>query len=423
MTDSERDTTLDISALTRQEKRVLAWMCLIIAINQLGFGALLPVLPLYAQSFGVSASAIGMTIAVYGLARFLIAMPCGQMADTLGRRPTLAAGGLISAVGNLWCAFASSYAEFIMARFVSGAGAGIVLTVGIVILTDISTPARRGRMMAMYQGCFLFAVGIGPLPGGLLAENFSLATPFASYGIAAAAVAIVAWFTIPETRTMGESARRSQTSVATPAAPMLERIRALASYPGFALICMLGFVHAVVRTGGLFNVVPIVAAGQLGLSAAQIGAGFAAGSVLGLVAAYPGGALADRYGRKAVIVPSSLLVSASMASFFLAPSFAWFVFACLVWGVATSISAAAPSAYAAESAPPGMTATAISSQRMLSDAGYVIGPIGLGLLVDWQNERIALLAAALMIAIAGIAFARYAPESFAGHAIQTRRST
>lgn len=416
MTDSKPGEPPDAGALTAEEKSVLAWMCIIITVNQLGFGALLPVLPLYAQSFGVSASAIGMTIAIYGLARFLIAMPCGQMADSWGRRPTLALGGLVSALGNIWCALADSYGEFIVARFASGAGAGIVLTVGIVILTDISTPARRGRMMALYQGCFLFAVGIGPLPGGLLAEHFSLATPFTSYGVAGAIVAVIAWFTIPETRSMGEAARQENGSATEPRTTLSKRMRLLASYPGFALICLLGFIQAVVRTGGLFNVVPVIAAGQLGLSASQIGAGFAIGSVLGLVAAYPGGALADRYGRKAVIVPSTMLVSVSMASFFLAPSFAWFVFACLIWGVATSISAAAPSAYAAESAPPGMTATAISSQRMISDAGYVVGPIGLGLLVDWQGERFSLLVAALMIAAAGAVFARYAPESYEGSA-------
>ena len=46
------------------ERRVLAWMCAIIFVNQLGFGAVIPVLPLYASSFGVSVSAIGATVAV-----------------------------------------------------------------------------------------------------------------------------------------------------------------------------------------------------------------------------------------------------------------------------------------------------------------------------------------------------------------------
>ncbi|MCB1739203.1 MAG: MFS transporter, partial [Gammaproteobacteria bacterium] len=73
-------------------------MCVLIGVNQLGFGGVVPALPLYAQSFGVSASAIGMAVAVYGLARFFVAMPTGRLADSLGRRPTLALGGALSAV-------------------------------------------------------------------------------------------------------------------------------------------------------------------------------------------------------------------------------------------------------------------------------------------------------------------------------------
>jgi len=55
--------------------RILVWMCVLIAVNQLGFGGIVPVLALYARSFNVSQSAIGVAIAVYGLARFLVAMP------------------------------------------------------------------------------------------------------------------------------------------------------------------------------------------------------------------------------------------------------------------------------------------------------------------------------------------------------------
>ncbi|NQV61498.1 MAG: MFS transporter, partial [Alphaproteobacteria bacterium] len=127
------------------EGRVLLAMCGLITVNQLGFGSVIPVLPLYAQSFGVPASAIGMAVAIYGLARFFVAVPSGQFSDWLGRRPTLAIGGLISATGSFWCAAATEYPEFIIARFVSGAGAGIILTVGQVVLADISTPERRGR--------------------------------------------------------------------------------------------------------------------------------------------------------------------------------------------------------------------------------------------------------------------------------------
>src|SRR5256714_6424544 len=108
--------------------RVLVWMCVLIAVNQLGFGSVVPVLALYARSFGVTQSAIGLAIGVYGLARFLIAVPAGQLADRLGRRTTLTLGGLVSAAGNLLCAWAPSYVAFVGARFVAGAGAALVLT-------------------------------------------------------------------------------------------------------------------------------------------------------------------------------------------------------------------------------------------------------------------------------------------------------
>jgi MFS transporter, DHA1 family, multidrug resistance protein len=86
--------------------RILVWMCVLIAVNQLGFGSIVPVTPLYAASFGVSTSAIGLTIAVYGLARFLLAVPAGRLSDRLGRRGTLALGGGVTVAGNILCAIA-----------------------------------------------------------------------------------------------------------------------------------------------------------------------------------------------------------------------------------------------------------------------------------------------------------------------------
>ena len=77
--------------------RIPAWMCVFIAVNELGVGSVMPVLAPYARSFDGGQSAIGLAIAVYGLARFLIAVPAGQLADRAGRRGALALGGLVTA--------------------------------------------------------------------------------------------------------------------------------------------------------------------------------------------------------------------------------------------------------------------------------------------------------------------------------------
>ncbi len=399
----------------RTERRVLLWMCVLVGINQLGFGGIVPTLPLYAQSFGVSASAVGLTIAIYGLARFAVAAPSGRLSDHLGRRPTLAIGGLVSALGNLWCAASASFPEFVIARFVAGAGAGLILTTGQIVLADITTPERRGRTIAIYQGVFLFSVGIGPFPGGLLAEYFGLAAPFAAYGIAGTVSGVVAWFAVNETRNLPHSRGRGAPG---PRPSFAAQIRVLTRQIGYVLVCLVSFMNAVVRTGALFNIVPVLGSLRLGLSVAEIGFSLALGSLAGLLAAYPSGMLADRFGRKAVIVPATILSGLSMLLFCIAPTFAWFLAACVVWGVAISTGGAAPAAYAADSAPAGMNATTMSTFRMIGDFGYVVGPIALGLVVDLSGpEEGLVLAAALLVAI-GLLFARLAPETYRGTARQ-----
>lgn len=224
--------------------RILVWMCVFIAVNQLGFGAIVPVVALYARSFGVRQAAIGVAIAVYGLARFLVAVPVGKLTDVLGRRAALALGGVVTAAGNLLCGCAPNFTTFVVARFIAGAGAALVLIAGQIVLADITTPERRGRVMAIYQGVFLFAVGVGPYPGGLLAERFGLAAPFLIYAGAGVLASAVAWLQIPDTR----QRRPSAEAVTTPP-PFAAQVRLLVSHPGFLLVSLVGFMSAVVRTG------------------------------------------------------------------------------------------------------------------------------------------------------------------------------
>ncbi|MGE0205290.1 MAG: MFS transporter [Hyphomicrobiaceae bacterium] len=390
------------------ERRVLIWMCMLIAVNQLGFGAVVPSLALYAQSFGVTASAIGMAVAIYGLARFVVALPAGQLSDRIGRRPTLALGGLISSIGNLWCAWATGYPEFILARFVAGLGAGLVVTTGQVVLADITTPATRGRTIAIYQGTFIFAVGIGPFPGGLIAEHFGLSAPFVAYGVASLLATVVAWFAVSETRDLSRMAG-GKGQVTLP--PFMTQLRLLGGQVGFLLVSLVSLMNTVVRTGGLFAVIPVLASTRLGLSVSAIGFALMLGSLAGLVAGYGAGMLTDLFGRKTVIVPATLLTGVSMVLFCVAPSYSWFIAASIVWGMASSASGTAPAAYAADSAPPGMNAAAISTYRMTGDAGYVIGPLLLGLIVDLHGPVAALLTGAAALVAVGLAFAIAAPET------------
>jgi MFS family permease len=396
-----------------RDNRVLGSLCAVIFLTQLGFGSIVPVVPLYAREFGVSQSAIGLTIAVYGLARFLVSMPTGWLADRLGRRWTLVLGEVATAAGNLLCGLSATYEQFLVFRFLAGAGSAMVLTSGQISLADVATPANRGRVMGIYQGVFLFAVGFGPLPGGLLAERFGLSAPFFVFAALGGLAGIVAFTQVPETRRLREKREKIESDATgnQRALPVVQQLRTLFSRVGFLLISLVSFAQFFARTGAIFTVVPILGAVKLGLRPDQIGTGLTLVSLLNLGMVYFTGVLADRFGRKTIIVPSNLLTVVSMAALALAPSHGWFVAGLALWGIAGGVAGAVPAAYAADMAPPGMNALTMSTFRTVSEFGYVIGPLLLGWISDLSSGEAALFTTAGIFAATSALFAFFAPET------------
>jgi len=399
--------------LTPKNRNILLWMCVLIAVNQLGFGAVVPVVALYAEDFGVSQAAIGLTIGVYGLARFLVNYPSGRLSDQIGRKPTLAIGGVITVVGCIVCAVAPNYTLFLTGRFIAGAGAAFVLTAGQIVVTDIASPHNRGRVMAIYMGVFVFAVGAGSFPGGWLATHVGPAAPFVANAILASIVTVLAFFFVPETRP-----ERKPVAHVAGDPPPLRGIRAfrvqmalLTAINGFALISFVSFVTFFARTGGLFNVIPLLAEDEIGLQPDQIGLGIGMISIVGLVLVYPSGALVDRYGRKAVIVPSAIFSAAAMVSFVAADSFNAFLLASLLWAISSGVSGAAPAAYAADLAPRDQVGPAMGLYRTIADLGYVVGPLMLGVISDVISPQAALYFTAGLLLFAGLLFLIKAPET------------
>jgi MFS family permease len=322
-------------------------------------------------------------------------------------------GEVATAVGNLLCGLSTTYEQFLASRFIAGAGSAMVLTSGQVSLADMATPANRGRVMGIYQSVFLFAVGVGPLPGGLLAERFGLSAPFFVFAALGVLAGIVAFTQVPETRGLGEKREKIESGArgAQRGLPMVQQLRTLFSSIGFVLISLVSFAQFFSRTGAIFTVVPVLGAVKLGLRPDQIGTGLTLVSLLNLGMVYFTGVLADRFGRKTVIVPSNLLTVVSMAALALAPSYGWFVAGLALWGIAGGVAGAVPAAYAADMAPPGMNALTMSTFRMVSEFGYVIGPLLLGWISDLSSGEAALFTTAGIFAVTSALFAFFAPET------------
>jgi MFS family permease len=392
----------------------LAWVCILIAVNQTGFGSIVPIVPLYAKTFDVSQFLIGFSVAVYGLARFAANMPAGRVSDMLGRGSAIAIGGLVTAGGNILSALAANYALFLAGRFVGGLGAATVITASQIIVTDISTNENRGRIFGLYMTVFMFAVGFAPLPGGFIGQHFGLSIPFYVYAVLGLVVTLLALTRIPDTRQTAHTATRIKQAAPVDAEPRLQfgkQIQLLMRQPAFLLVSVASFSTYFARTGGVFTILPQRAQDSMGLSTGQIGLGLSAISIVSLSIAYPSGVVIDRFGRKAVIVPAVLFGAVAMVCFAFAGGLITYVISCMIWGISVGLAGAAPTAYAADVAPPGMNAAAMGTFRSLSDCGYILGPFLLGAIADLSSTGTALIATAVMLLIIGTIFALVAPET------------
>ena len=124
---------------------------MLIFVNQLGFGSIVPAVPLYARSFDVPLSAIGLTIAIYGLARFLVNLPVGLISDGSGGAMRWRSAGSSPSSATFSARLHRPTCPFLVGRFVAGLGAGFILTASQIVLADVSTAGAPGRIMATYS--------------------------------------------------------------------------------------------------------------------------------------------------------------------------------------------------------------------------------------------------------------------------------
>src|SRR5512145_2250112 len=93
-------------------------------IDLVGFGIVMPILPFYAQRFGVQGIGFGVLVSAFSLMQFLATALLGRLSDRVGRRPILLVTMLINLAGYVLFAFADSYALLLLSRIVCGFAGG-----------------------------------------------------------------------------------------------------------------------------------------------------------------------------------------------------------------------------------------------------------------------------------------------------------
>ncbi len=375
-----------------------------------GQGVISPVLPLFADAFGVSTTMIGATITAFGLARLFTNIPAGALADRNGRRQLLIGGPLITAVGMFASGLAPSIWPLLGARFIAGFGSALYMTGAQIYLLDIAGPAQRGRFIATNQAALLVGLGFGPALGGLLAGRFGLEAPFFAVATSAVVTAIYGYLRLPETlprrrdpKVVTDTDQASSPATTCSQAPSFNRWSALASREFLAI----GFVTVGVfsiRAGVRQTLVPLKLNQTFGLEVDELGILFTALGVLGLVLIWPAGWAADRFSRRLVIVPTALAIAAGMALVSVATTLTIFIVGLAISAVGSSITGPAPAAFVADLVEPEQRGAAMGLYRTFGDLGVVLSPIVSGWLADATSLSVAIGANAAFMGVAAFVF-------------------
>ncbi len=143
---------------------------LIVFVDLVGFGLVIPLLPFYALRFAASPQQVTLLLAVYSLMQLFTAPLWGRLSDRVGRRPVLMISMAASALAYLWMGSATALWMLFAARGFAGACAGNIAAAQAYI-ADITKPEERAKGMGLIGAAFGLGFIIGPALGGLIAGN------------------------------------------------------------------------------------------------------------------------------------------------------------------------------------------------------------------------------------------------------------
>ncbi|HJM73935.1 MAG TPA: MFS transporter, partial [Acidimicrobiales bacterium] len=166
-----------------------------VAMDMVGFGILLPVLPLYAEDFGASPATAAALVAVFSAAQMVAAPLWGRLSDRIGRRTVLVAALVGSCLGSLVTGLAGALWVLFAGRILDGFS-GSSYAVGQAAVADLAEPEDRPRLLGLLAAAFGVGFVAGPLIGSIAALG-SRELPFFVAAALAGANAVMALVRLP----------------------------------------------------------------------------------------------------------------------------------------------------------------------------------------------------------------------------------
>lgn len=382
-----------------REVAVLAAIAFFVA---LGFGILIPSLPIFASTFGVNAFQAGMVISVFALVRFITSPLAGGMVNRFGERLVLSSGLFIVAVSSLVAGFSQSYGQLLVLRGAGGLGSSMFTVSAMALLLRVVSSDQRGRASSAFQGGFLFGGVAGPAVGGLVVA-WSIRAPFFVYAATLLVATAVSLIFLSRVRL-----HDLEEQVSGGKAGKLEELRVALKDKAYQAAIGSNLITGFVIFGLRSSVVPLFVIEGLQRGASLSGIGFLVAAGVQAIFLLPAGRLADTRGRRPALLFGTIATAVGMGILALSDFAAntlgtaglagvfLFLVAMGIQGFGGAFMGSAPAALVGDIMGGRKGGVVIATFQMMSDVGAIVGPLIAGLLVDSFDYDWAFFAGAVL---------------------------
>lgn len=355
----------------------------------LGFGVVIPVLPVFVRDFGVGYLEVGAVISAFALMRLVVTPFTGWFIDRIGERAMLTIGLTIVAISSALVGVADSYAAVLLLRGAGGIGSALFSVSGMSLLLASTPPSLRGRAMSVYQGGFLIGGMAGPAVGGILAV-ISLRAPFFFYAATLLVSGAIALVMLRTTR--GSS---SDTGVARiPLSVVFRDTR-------FRAACLANFAQGWGSMGVRSALIPVLVVELLHESAVWTGVAFAIAAVAQTLALGPAGTFIDTVGRRPAMVGAFAIGGAVLLVIPHVSSMPMLIVLLCIYGVTAAFMGPSAAASLGDAAGP-RNARPVAIYSAFADAGTILGPLAAGALLDAFSYPVAFASATVFMILAAL---------------------
>jgi len=369
-------------------------------IVMIGFGALLPVLPLYVQEQGIDATQLGLIVAAWPIAKLIFEPIFGWWADRHSRKPQMVVGLFALGMASVLPLFFTSFAALFTLRFIAGAATGLYDPAARGMIVDATDEDERGEAFGFYAAFQIGGFAIGPAIGALGAAFLGgYAFPFVfTFVLAVAAAVVVAVFLSPRPHVVeapefehhpeaqplpsGVPFSASETALVptdTPGATAQAPLSALFNRTVVAALVLSFGLHL---SFGTYEVIWSLYLIALGASIAWVGATFVLFAIPEMIVAPVAGRYVDRKGPAGFIVGSGLVILVSGSIYALASEPLLPTLVVPVEAAATAAMTPALFALLARGTPAGRASTAQGLFGAISTLALVVASVVAGALFE-----------------------------------------